>query len=348
MKIHSRLTGRAGVDKSFAHQGSATEHATLASSMCSCAIALMMAIWAPASAAQTVPGFRVETFAEVTDPRIPAFAANGDLFVGRDNAGSGGGVTDPVRIHRISADDLIVAEYGDVEISDPDTVIVDQAGVFGPAEAVLVGGIISNKIGGQIKSILPNQTVTDLFGPTTTFHNPAQYAFDRNGRLLFTNAAGQATPTDRGIFATSGVGDLPQSIYPTSLNLIGIAVDASGRILVATENGRIQTHQADGTLIDADFTLGLGSGGTLAIGTLGSYVDQLFTINGAGLLYVIDLSTGQATQLGEGFDGISSITFGPDGALYVAEFNQDRVLRVVPQRETLFSNGFERIPIAGT
>jgi hypothetical protein len=48
-----------------------------------------------------VPGFIVSTYANVTDARGLSFDPAGNLYVGRDNSGSGGGDAEAVRIHRV-------------------------------------------------------------------------------------------------------------------------------------------------------------------------------------------------------------------------------------------------------
>ncbi len=274
----------------------------------------------------SVPGFQVAEYASVIDPMGLDFDSSGILYVGRDNVGSGGGNGDAVRIHRIGLGGLSVTEYGNSAIIDPDALIVDRNGVFGTPGDILVGGQISNSEGGQISAIHPNQVVDLVFGMTTVFHNPSQFAFDSQQRLLFTNSPNPGTSLS-GVYLTTGPGDFPSALFTTSARVGGIAVDSTDRIFVSTIDGRIEVHESDGTLIDNNFVTGLGTGNFLAIGQFGSATTDLFTTNSIGELLRIDLS-GNVSLIGSGFDGARGIAFGPDGAMYVSEFNNDRVLRI--------------------
>ena len=125
-------------------------------------LALAAALVLPASVviAQPVVKDAVTTiYAVVPDPESLSFAADGTLYAGRDNSGSGGGYTDAVKIHRVAAGGVPVIEFGNVAVRDPDVVIVDWAGVVsGTTGAVLVGGDSP----GKISKIAPDGTVTTL------------------------------------------------------------------------------------------------------------------------------------------------------------------------------------------
>lgn len=279
------------------------------------------------SLAQTViSGFNVDTYADVADPIGISFDATGNLFVGRDNSGSGGGVADAVKIHRISPGGTTVSEYGNSTIIDPDGVIVDINGTFGVAGAVITGGQVSNSQGGFLSSILPDESVNVLFGLTTTFHNPSGYAFDGNGRLLFSNFSNPGT-SPAGVYASTGVGDAPSLLFSSTSRIGGIAVDDFDQIFVSTEDGRVEIRALDGSLIDSDFVTGLGFSGPLAFGSLGNGNIDLFAINSTGDLLRIDM-LGNTETIGSGFTTSNSIQFGADGSLYAADFSGDRILRV--------------------
>ncbi len=279
------------------------------------------------------PGLEVEVYAEVVDPRQMSFDAAGALFVGRDHAGSRGELAEPAKIHRVGPGGLPITEFGLEPIADPDTLIVDQEGRFGRPGSVLVGGIISNSEGGLISLIAPDETVQTLFGPTQEFHNPAEVTFGPNGELFFTNAADPITPTNRGIFVTSSATQFPKSIYSTRYNFVGIAIGPSDRIFVSSQQGRIQTHQLEGALEDENFAQGLGSGGPLAIGAFDAGLPYLFMVNTAGELFRIELTDGAIEVIGHGFNSANDLVFGPDNALYVSEFSEDRILRITKTGE---------------
>ena len=288
---------------------------------------LIMAVgsWSgEAVAVPVVPGGAVTVYATVIDPITLAFDAAGYLYVGRDNAGSGGGNRDAVKIHRVAPGGSPVIEYGLTAIVDPDAVIVDVNGVFGVAGAVLVGGTISDPVGGHITRILPDQSVATLFGPTTAWHNPSWLAFDRNGRLLFPNFANPGTSTP-GIYRSTGAS--PTALVVTALNPRTIAVDSLNRIFITHTDGTIKLYGETGTLLNGSFATGLGASSMLAIGTFGGSSESVFAIDTAGNLLRIDMA-GVVTTLGTGFGGQAGMAFGPDDALYVSDIPNDRVLRV--------------------
>ena len=84
---------------------------------------------AGALAQPSVTNFTASVYALVKDPMSLAFAADGTLYVGRDNSGSGGGSSDAVKIHRVAPGGSPVTEFGNVAVADPDVVAVDLAGV---------------------------------------------------------------------------------------------------------------------------------------------------------------------------------------------------------------------------
>jgi sugar lactone lactonase YvrE len=271
---------------------------------------------------------------------VISFDATGNLFVGRDNSGSGGGVADAVRIHKISPGGTIISEYGISSIVDPDGVIVDINGIFGAAGSVITGGQVSNSQGGFLSAIRPDESVDTLFGLTTTFHNPSAYAFDSNNRLLFSNVPNPGT-SQVGIYATTGIDDDPSLLFSSTSRIGGIAIDASDQIYVSTEDGRIEVHALDGSLIDSDFVTDLRFFSPLAFGSLGSTEIDLFALDSMGDLLRID-TLGNKEVIGSGFNtGYNSIQFGPDGSLYASDFAGDRILKVsatppsIPEPNTL-------------
>ena len=277
-----------------------------------------------AVAEPVVPGAAVTVYATVTDPVSLAFDAAGYLYVGRDNAGSGGGNGDAVRIHRVSPGGSPVIEYGVSAVLDPDAVIVDVNGLFGDAGAVVVGGFVSNATGGHVTRILPDQSVVPLFGPTTGWHNPTWFVFDLDGRMLFSNFANPGT-SPPGIYRSTG--GSPTALILTTLNPRAIAVDSLNRIFITHTDGTIKLYDETGALLNGSFATGLGASAVLEIGTLGGSSESVFAIDAAGNLLRISMA-GVVTTIGSGFVGQSWMRFGPDDALYVTEFPNDRVLRV--------------------
>ncbi len=293
----------------------------------SCALALFLAFGlgfvSSAQADPTVPGFTVEVYANVDDPTRLAFAPDGVLYTGRDALGSGGGAGDAVKIHRIGVGGAPVVEYGVSATPDPDSVAVDVLGLVSNAGSVLVGGFISVPSGGRISEIATDESVSTLFA-STAFDNPSDIEFDSTGRMLFTNFANPPTPS--GVFQSTGAS--PTALFTTTPKLGFLDLDANDRIYVSADNGTIQIYDSVGTLVDGSFVSGLSGSAPLAVGSLAGLPTGVFTINSSDELIHKSL-TGTTTVVGTDFGGSSDLQFGPDGSLYVARFDEDRVLRIV-------------------
>jgi len=272
-------------------------------------------------------GFNIEVYADVTDPRQVTFAPDGTMFVGRDNGGSGGG-NEAVKIHRVAPGGGSVTEYGAAAIPDPDPVMFDPTGaISGTPGSVLVGSGQSG--GGTIVAILPDESLVTLFGISTTINNPGDLAFDSTGRLLIPDV----TPSSRSVAFTTGGAPTNLFVPPSSGDRpIDIAVDSLDRIYTVGSNGSIKQWSSTGTLLDASFSsvsqvfepTDVG----LEFGPGGVWGSDLYAASDGGDIFRID-SSGTATLAGSGFTSINDLEFGPDGALYVPEFSQDRVLRLV-------------------
>jgi hypothetical protein len=270
----------------------------------------------PAESQTVVAPLTLEVWANVSDPVDLSASPDGSLFVGRDLAGSGGAPDAAIPIHRIAPDGS-VTQYGP-SISDPDTVLVDAVGAFGSVGAVLVGG--SETTGGvPVRALVTEvdtlQNATVLFGPTTTLLNPSGLAIDAAGDLLLTDfnlrQIKKISGATLSTIATHSVGFFDIVIHPTS-----------GDLYASTVGGPVRRYTAGGALLDANFA----SGRPLAF-DLGASPPDLYTINPAGELHKIAPDK-TVTVLGSGFTSVYGLDFGPDGSLFLTEFNNDRVLRV--------------------
>jgi len=274
---------------------------------------------AGAQAQPNVPGAVTTRYATVPDPLSLSFGADGALYVGRDNSGSGGGNPDAVKIHRVGPGGSPVTEFGNAAIPDPDAVIVDRSGaISGIAGAVLVGGQTSPGIG-AVWRIAPDGAVTTLFGPSSLYNNTCGFAFDSLGRLLFTDGAqGRVYRSDGGTPVL--MFSLPDAYF--------IASDDADRIVVSPANnpGRLMLYSSGGTLSNANFaTVRVAS--PLARGPGGFWTTDVYAITAGGNLVRV-APDGTMTTLGSEFNDIEGLTFGPDGALYASDFNGDRVWRI--------------------
>lgn len=251
-------------------------------------------------------GFKVEIYSDVTEPMKLSFGPDGALYVGRH-----GGDT----IHRVAPGGLSVSEFGPPMV-DPDAVLVDAAGLIsGVPNSILVGG------GGVLAAIFQDQTAEAIFN--SGFTDVDDMKFDRAGRLIFSDDVPQVLMS---------TGSAPTVLFSTPTRPGSIAIDDKNRIFVALEDGTIRIYNADGSLADSAFATGLAGLDTyLAFGPgAGGFGQALYVLNGGNLLRFN--RPGNATLIGTGFSvGPSSGTgfvFGPDNALYVSEYNENRILKI--------------------
>jgi hypothetical protein len=275
-----------------------------------------------------VPGFDVGTYAETSglDPVSLSFAPDGTLYVGADATGSGGAVTDPVKIHRIGVGGAPIEQYGNAGIPNPDGVLFDSTGaISGTAGSVLVCSTVS-PTQGQVNAIKPDQSVVTVFGPSTTFPNPNAMQFDSTGALLLA-----VSGTSAGVYRAPAGGSptLLVGLDP-SQGALSFDVDGTGKIFVDRSDGELAVYNANGTPNNVGFLGGLGSFAPVAFGHGGAFGTDLYVgeFDTGDLLRVDPL--GAVTVVGTGFTTIGGLAFGPDGNLYVSEFANDRILRVSP------------------
>lgn len=297
-------------------------------------ILMVLGISVTALADPIVPGFTIEDYAFVDGPMEMGFALSGVLYVGRDISSSG--TADPLRIHRIGLGGTPVEEYGDL-IPDPDAVIFDATGWFsGTSGSVLVGGVGD---GGSVRAILPDETTVLLWD--SGLSNPTRMTFDNSGDVLFFS-----DPTGQKILRSDGgyPAGTPNTLVDTGNAVGGITVAPDGRIFTRVQyDDKIRIYDPnDGTLLDPSFATGLlqPSWETMAFGAGGVWGTDLFTISDGDLLRfdatIGSPTYGDSTVVGSGFDATpSDIVFGPDGALYVSMFDEDKILRIIPEPATV-------------
>lgn len=279
------------------------------------------------------PGFDVSVYAAVIDPVNLSFDPLGNLYVGRDNGGSGGGNADAVKIHRIYSGGMVVGEYGNAPIGDPDGVFFDRAGtVSGFAGAVLVSGLTAGATG-SISAILPDGSIHVVAGPSTQIGNANFMRLDGRGRLIFDNlSTGQVLAYRDGVVSTLFTDPSPAN---------DVAIDGSDRIYAIGTDGTVRVHDADGTLLSPSFATGFGAAPSMVIGPGGAWGTDLYISNSvAGQLVRLN-SLGQTTIVANGLPSIAGMAFGPDGSLYLSAFDEDRILRIAPSRATLGLDGSE-------
>jgi sugar lactone lactonase YvrE len=296
------------------------------------ALAVAAGLAGAATAAPVVPGFSVTTYATAPAPVRLTFDATGVMYVGNGSNSLAG-----APISRVAVGGGVATPYGPA-IFDPDAVLYDALGtVSGVPGTVLVGGASLAGSSAEITVIRPDQTAFSLFGTSTALRNPDDLAFDNSGRLLGTDN-GDGEPSRRTVFASTG--GAPSLLFLESGGATpgSLAVDASNRIFTSASDGTIRIHDAAGNLVDGAFASGLGSFPAIGFGLGGPFGLNLYGLDYvAGTLLRFD-SAGGTTVVGSGFSPDSyEMAFGPDGALYVALFEQNTVLRIaaVPEPGSL-------------
>lgn len=252
-------------------------------------------------------GFHIEVYAHVPNPEKLSFAADGALYVGQPD-GQG-------QIFRIAPGGRPVAHFGPPQ-ADPDAVLADDAGrISGHRHSVLVGG------GGILAAIFRNQQSAVIFN--SGFADVDDMKFDRSGRLIFSDDAARVL---------ASTGGPPVQLFATPSRPASIAIDDDNRIFVVLVDGTIRIYNPDGTPAGI-FASGLAPGldTYIVFGEAGGGFGKfLYVLSGSTLLRFN--SNGKATVIGTGFgigpSSATGFTFGPDHALYVADFNGDRVLRI--------------------
>ncbi len=265
-----------------------------------------------------VPGCTVEVYAELNRPGDLTFDDLGNLYVG--NGESTG------FIRRIPPGGIVVENYGETHLTDPDTVLFDAEGVIsGTVGSILVGG---GSGGGNIWAIRPDQSIVLVFGPTDVFNNPADMVFDSTGRFLLSDLDGDK----RNVLASTG--DFPAVLFTVPASPQMMAIDADDHIFTKLFGGVIQIHDTDGSLLDDAFVTDLPEGNVpIEFGPGGSWESGLYAVTGTNLVRIDE--QGESEVIGTGFEGSERSIFGPDRALYVSQLNvpsapEDRILRIVP------------------
>ena len=276
-----------------------------------------------ASAAPVVPGFNVTPYAAVAEQNRFTFDALGTLFIGNTNNAVSGAI-----VHRVGPGGSPVGGFGPA-IFDPDSVLFDTAGVVsGVAGSVLVGG-------NALTAIRPDETAVVLV--SAGLNNIADMVFDRTGRLLITDN-GNGVASQRAVFALQGGTLSKLFVEAAGAAPDSISVDAANRIYTSRSDGVVSLHGADGSLINANFITGLGPFSGIDFGRGGAFGNNLYALDAVtGVLSRFD-AAGVGTVIGSGFAPNSTeIAFGPDGALYVGDFDHNQVLRVaaVPEPGTV-------------
>jgi hypothetical protein len=230
------------------------------------------------------------------------------------------------KIYRVGIGGSPVEEYGDTPFPDPDSVAFDASGaISGTPGSVLVG---NGGEPGYIAAILPDQSTITPIGPTFNIGNPAVLKFDKTGRLL---VADQAPPFRALAITRTEIVELGDSF-------LAIAVDGSNRVYSAFLKNQIKVIASDGTPLP-DLTPIDNSRDYFSNLEFGPFDEiwkgHLFATSEDSNIYRI-LSDGTIIKFGSGLtaDNRSGLAFGPDGALYISDWNADAIYRITPSENT--------------
>lgn len=298
---------------------------TAAISWC-CGFALVLALQ-PLLAAPAVPGATIRIHASVPDPVDIDITADGTLFCGRDNSGSGGRYEDAVKIHRVAPGGSPVIQFGDTAPADPDSVAIDRSGaITGTPGSVLVGGALyvygSNT--GRITAFTPAGVSSTLLSLPYETSNPGAFAVDPQGRLIFN--AYDTPGTSVKILRRETGGSLTTMV--ATGRPYATAFDSLGRTVTSSDGDNlIRVFSTDGTPVSSH--------------PIGRVATHLATAKGGfwgHAIYLFDPShnlvrleaDGSWRVVGTGFDKAGDLVFGDDDCLYIAEFDNDRILRIEP------------------
>jgi hypothetical protein len=255
-----------------------------------------------------VDGYRIGVYAYLDQPEKLSFSRDGSLYVGSTN------VTD--RIRKIGPGGHPVIEFGPPQL-DPDAVLADDDGrISGHRDSVLVGG------GDTLAAIYSNQQSAVIFF-NSGFTDVDDMKFDRNGRLLF---------ADDVSLVWASTGGTPTVLFSTPFRASSLAIDDNNRIFIALDDGTIRIYRPDGTPAGI-FASGLATGLNLylAFGDgRGGFGRFLYALSGSTLLRFTP--NGRATVIGTGFSigqqTSTGMVFGPDHALYISDYQGNRILRI--------------------
>ena len=212
-------------------------------------------------------------------------------------------------------------EYGNTAITDPDGVFYDTTGQFsGTPGAVIVGGEQLTSEVGKLVKILPNGTVTTIYGPTDFGFNPNVFVHDEiGGRLLISDSVGGRIWTM--------TNSTPVVLVSLSM-AFPLAVDSLGRIIAGANDSTLRLYSASGALLNGSYAQAQANT-IIARGPGGFWGTDVYFI-GTNWNLMRLTTNGVVSQVGTSFGGLDCFAFGPDGALYASQLDNDLIWRVAP------------------
>src|SRR5262249_19291671 len=105
------------------------------------------------------------------------------------------------------------------------------------------------------------------------------------------------------------------------------------RVFYGDNTSTIRIYDPNGALLNDSLIAGLGDNPPLAFGQGKAWGNDLYTVNQSNGQLLRIKSDGNTSVIGTNFGEILDITFGADGAMYLSDFTNDRILRIAPSRE---------------
>lgn len=249
-------------------------------------------------------------FLELEEPNGIDFDAAGNLFLGSaDNSTSGS----PIRF--APANGTAVVAVGQA-IYDPDEVIVDPEGWLAEAGNVIVAA------GRRLLELDPKGGTTKTLFSGYPVQNAAEMVFDDKGRLFIGQVGRNVLMVERGqISILAG--------FPGHIAL-AVTLDEAANLYV----GLRDTGEVFGIPTDPPGTPWLvatvpGSLDSVEFATHGPFAGGLFVGMGEGLIYRIDVDSGQVELFLDGFGRANTVRFAPNGRMLVSD-QVDHVIWAVP------------------
>ena len=262
-------------------------------------------------------GYAVEVYGHVSVlPGAIDFDNAGSLFIGNEE----GDEKFDVHIYKIEPGGGEGAPFGEL-LPDPDAVVVDKDGAFnGTAGAVLVGG--NHDSHGYVAYILPDGTTGFMWDDMKAPDNIGRMTFDTNDRLLLTGAG------PGGIYRSPNPNRLPLLLSgPYQDGPQTVVTDAIDRYYTSSSEGTVSFYSSAGVEIELNFATDLGFITELVVGPGADWSCDLYASNTDGELYRIQ-ACGKVNLIGSGFNRIASIAFGPENALYIADYDTGDILKL--------------------
>ncbi|MEZ4653760.1 MAG: hypothetical protein R3E12_09255 [Candidatus Eisenbacteria bacterium] len=214
------------------------------------------------------------------------------------------------------APDGVVTPFGP-PTPDPDAVVIDDQGVFGPPGSVIVSGNIAgcpSACIGRVTVIAPDGIGEEAVAEGGCLGNNQDLAVALDGSILAANnSRGNVCRVQPG-------GSVSQFLAPVGTeNLAAIEVGDDGGVYLSWD-GLVRRFDSNGLLLDAEFS----TGRAMAFGPPGPFYGVI--VGDAGQLWAIDPTTKERKFIVD--STAEDIAFDSNGNLYMARQFEWDILKV--------------------